>query len=230
MVHYILHSTYLACSLKFTGEITIPSLAKFNTRYHVAHNQTIHFITNNSSKSANFHVPWTKTTKEDGADIIVTARDNKFDSVEAIRRHLFTNAAVPGTFSLFAYIDIHGKPKHMVKKTFLDFCSDVWTKAAMNHVMGHSWRIGGVVALLLAGVDPNIVAGLGGWKSLAFLLYWRRMEDVIPLHIRKAYETESSVELGDIIKRFQKLHKITDKLIDSYIAGEDFLDANTSDI
>ena len=46
------------------------------------------------------------------------------------------------------------------------FCTDVWLKAALAHVLGHSFRIGDAVELLLAGVPPEIVAATGGWTSL----------------------------------------------------------------
>lgn len=41
----------------------------------------------------------------------------------------------------------------------------------MDHISGHSFRIGGAVELLLAGVPPEVVAATGNWTSLAFLLY-----------------------------------------------------------
>jgi hypothetical protein len=41
---------------------------------------------------------------------------------------------------------------------------------------------------LLAGVAPEVIAALGGWTSLAFLLYWRRVEEILPMNISKAYK------------------------------------------
>ena len=73
----------------------------------------------------------------------------------------------------------------MTKYKFMDFCSGVWSKAALAHVLGHSFRIGGAVELLLAGVPPEVVAATGGWTSLAFLLYWRRMEEIIRCALQK---------------------------------------------
>ena len=67
------------------------------------------------------------------------------------------------------------------KYRFMDFCTNVWSKAALAHVLGHSFHIGGAVELLLAGVPPKIIAATGGWTSLAFLLYWRRMEEILPM-------------------------------------------------
>lgn len=56
----------------------------------------------------------------------------------------------------------------MVKSSFLAFCNKVWTDKGLHKVHGHSFRIGGAVELLIAGVPPEIVAALGGWTSLAF--------------------------------------------------------------
>lgn len=161
---------------------------------------------------------------------MVTGRGDMFDGVDAMNQHLKANTSVPDSFSVFGYIDEKGKPQHMVKKVLTDFCSDIWEKAQLDRVTGHSFRIGGVVALLLAGVDPNIVAATGGWTSLAFLLYWRRTQDVIPIHIHKAYESQATISLDKVIKAFQKSTKISDRLIDSCIAGEEFAVDNLHDV
>ena len=44
---------------------------------------------------------------------------------------------------------------------------------------GHSFCIGGTTEWLLAGVSPETVAKIGRWTSLAFLLYWRHVSEVI---------------------------------------------------
>ncbi|KAJ3912030.1 hypothetical protein F5877DRAFT_72727, partial [Lentinula edodes] len=138
---------------------------------------------------------------------------------KALQRHQAKNADVPGDFSLFGYIDENGKPHHMVKKVFLNFCFDIWNRAELKIVFGHSFRIGGAVWLLLAGVPPEIVAATGGWTSLAFLLYWRRLESIIPQHITKAYEKSQWNTLCDKVDSFRKVNKISNKFIEACIAG-----------
>jgi hypothetical protein len=59
--------------------------------------------------------------------------------------------------------------------------------AMLAHILGHSFHIGSAVKLLLAGVPPEIVAATGRWTSLAFLLYWHRMEEILPMSTSKAY-------------------------------------------
>ncbi|KAJ3971831.1 hypothetical protein EV361DRAFT_909063 [Lentinula raphanica] len=82
----------------------------------------------------------------------------------------------------------------------------------MKHVLGHSFRIGGAVELLLAGVPPHVVAAIGGWSSLAFLVYWRRIEDIILSQMSDAYENDwDRIRLA--INNFQKENKISDSLI-----------------
>jgi hypothetical protein len=80
-----------------------------------------------------------------------------------------------------------GQPKILLKHEFLKFVMGIWSSAMLAHVLGHSFCIGGAVKLLLAGVPPEIIAATGGWTSLAFLLYWRRMEEILPMSTSKAY-------------------------------------------
>ncbi|KAJ7112550.1 hypothetical protein C8R44DRAFT_631816, partial [Mycena epipterygia] len=51
---------------------------------------------------------------------------------------------------------------------------DVVKSASLDLVFGHSYRIGGSLELLSAGVAPEVIMKLGGWSSLCFLIYWRR--------------------------------------------------------
>ena len=85
----------------------------------------------------------------------------------------------------------------------------------LAHVLGHSFRIGGAVELLLAGVPPEVVAATGGWTSLAFLLYWRRMEEVLPMSTSKAYKKAHIDDLAAIFEQFRINNKIPSALIDA---------------
>jgi hypothetical protein len=62
-------------------------------------------------------------------------------------------------------------------------------RAGLAHVFGHSYRIGGSVKLLLDGVEPEVIMKLGGWTSLCFLIYWRRLELVLSSRIAKAWDS-----------------------------------------
>ena len=70
-------------------------------------------------------------------------------------------------------------------------------------VHGHSFRIGGAVELLLAGVPPEVVAATGGWTSLAFLLYWRRLKEILPMSTAHAYKRSDIDRLSKILDNFR---------------------------
>jgi hypothetical protein len=106
-----------------------------------------------------------------------------------------------------------GGCKNLLKHDFLKFVTNIWKSAALAHVLGHSFRIGGAVELLLAGVPPEVVAATGGWTSLAFLLYWRRMDEILPMSTSKAYKKTHLDELASIFEHFRITNKIPLSLI-----------------
>ena len=193
------------------GETTIPSSNALDPKLHVLASSPVHFsTTSNGTRSATFRIPWTKTTREEGAQVILTARpDNLVCPVQALFNHCnIVNIDRPSGMSFFTYRSDSGAWTEMVKTTFLGFCDSIWKSAGLNHVLGHSFRIGGAVELLLAGVNPDVVAATGGWTSLAFLLYWRRMEDIIPLSTSRAYKKSHLDHLISIFEDFHLCHAI----------------------
>ncbi|KAH7868142.1 uncharacterized protein C8R40DRAFT_995890, partial [Lentinula edodes] len=170
------------------GELTIPSKSAFDPKFHVIRSGILSdFLLQSSRTRIKFHIPWTKSTKELGADVVASRQPTSLCPCKAFEQHWQMNAAVPEGSSLFSFIDKSGCSQHMTKSIFLKFVSDIWTRASMQHVLGHSFRIGGAVELLLAGVAPHVVAAIGGWTSLAFLIYWRRLEDIIISQVADAY-------------------------------------------
>jgi hypothetical protein len=75
----------------------------------------------------------------------------------------------------------------ITKDAFIKSSTQVFKAAGLERVFGHSYRIGGSLDLLLAGVAPEIIMKLGGWTSLCFLIYWRRLERIIPLALARAW-------------------------------------------
>jgi hypothetical protein len=56
----------------------------------------------------------------------------------------------------------------------------IWSKdPALGIMQGHGLRIGGLMHLLLSGVDPCIVMVVGRWLSSAFLLDWCKVEEIL---------------------------------------------------
>jgi hypothetical protein len=87
-------------------------------------------------------------------------------------------------------------------------CTQIWDAAGILRAFGHSFRIGGSTELLLAGIPPDIVAALGGWTSLAFLLYWRKIEHIVPMHIGKAYDKAKLDKVAKAFEAFCVVHNI----------------------
>jgi hypothetical protein len=167
--------------------------------------------------SVSFVLPWTKSTKELGATVILTARRNgdPLCLVIAFKNDLDINSSVPSTSTLFAYRSSSGDPKNLLKHEFLDFVTNIWSSAMLAHILGHSFRIGGAVELFLAGVPPEIVAATGGWTSLVFLLYWRRMDEILPMCTSKAYNQGHLDRLASILEQFRISNKIPSSLLNS---------------
>ena len=170
-------------------------------------------VLRDGTRSASFRIPWTKTTQEEGATVVLTGRHDQLCPCDALANHFCTNPDVPDSASLFAYQTTNDEWEHMTKHRFMLFCTDIWSKAALAHVLGHSFCIGGAVELLLAGVSPEIVAATGGWTSLAFLLYWRRMEEILPMNTSKAYQQSHITDLAEIFENFRVTHDIPSRLV-----------------
>ena len=62
------------------GELTVASIHLFDPSKHVCHSATVHFwsITQDGqlSESIHFHIPWTKSMKQEGADIVASSHDS----------------------------------------------------------------------------------------------------------------------------------------------------------
>jgi hypothetical protein len=138
---------------------------------------------------------------------------SKVCPVAALKNHITVNNSIPGSFALFAYKTNSGEPKNLTKQEFLSFVTNIWSAARLAHVLGHSFRIGGAVELLLAGVPPEVVAAIGGWTSLAFLLYWRHMEEILPMSTSKAYNKSHFDNLASIFEQFRINQNIPSNLI-----------------
>ena len=155
-----------------------------------------------------------KTTKELGASVVLMAWHNSpLCPVAALKNHIAINTSVPDNFALFAYMTSSGQPQNMLKHEFLNFVTGIWSSAMLAHILGHSFHIGGAVELLLAGVPPEVVAAISGWTSLAFLLYWCHMEEILPMSISKAYNKVHFDNLALIFEQFHISQKIPLSLI-----------------
>ncbi|KAJ3990598.1 hypothetical protein F5050DRAFT_1813839 [Lentinula boryana] len=206
------------------GELTVPSETGFNPKLHVTRLELPDsYILQNSMRRLKFHIPWTKTTRELGADIVASANAPAVCPCDAFLLHWEKNTAVPAGYPLFSYIDKDGNPKYLTKPKFLKTVMAIWNSVKMPNVLGHSFRIGGAVELLLAGVPPHVVAAIGGWESLAFLLYWRQIEDIVVSQTSDAYRKDWD-RIRHAMNDYQKQNNISNSLIDNCIQGIEPLD------
>jgi hypothetical protein len=195
----------------------VPSKWAFDPRFHVTRSATITKRTNrDNSTSLSFHVPWTKTTKEEGAVIILTAHDDDLCPMKALILHSSMNPDLPDYAPFFAFRSSSGFTIP-VKSSFLSLCSSIWLTAGLPPVHGHSFRIRGATELLMAGVAPEVVARQGGWTSLAFLLYWRKLEQILPMNITDAYKKKRLQELALEMDSFHSRNNISDTAVSSLV-------------
>ena len=195
------------------GELLPKYTNSFDTTFHVSRATRITFYTVNSRRVVSFHLPWTKTTGPKGFDCILTATGDEFCPVDTFSNHLSLNKL--GTFNeasstpLFAYQN-EGIFKTMDKKFFLSFTKSIFKSAGLELTHGHSYRIGGTLKLLLDGVPPETIMKIGSWSSLCFLIYWQRLEQIIPLAVTQSWDAN--------ISKFAKAHELNEDVEDMVFA------------
>jgi hypothetical protein len=193
------------------GELIIPSLGLFNPLKHVSRDiLPLHINTlENSTRSVSVHIPWTKTTKEVGVDISITAWPHRTCPLAALEHHLVVNASIPILSPLFSYQDtstVGWVP--LSRPVFLKRCSEVWEAQGFPALPGHAFRIGGATELLLEGIHPDVVATQGRWNSRSFLEYWRRIETILPLFISSSFNSQRITELDSAMNSFAQHHHL----------------------
>jgi len=187
-------------SCRRLGELTIRSLKKFTPEHDTCRSTRVSECVVNGREVVNFHIVWTKTTTILGGECVLTQTggdDADLCPVWAWHNHTSINHSPPPLTPIFAFREGDGW-RPLTKDLFLRTTSAIFKEAALETVFGHSYRIGGSVELLLAGVEPEAVMKLGGWTSLCFLIYWRRLEQILPGRITKAWDTR--------IRQFAAVH------------------------
>jgi hypothetical protein len=154
------------------GEITVPSLTSFDSSIHVTRNCGLQFSPSPPQPSclASFHLPWTKSTRSAGADISLTAVSGPTCLITALHHHLLSNSILPPYAHLFAFKTCDGFLS-MTKKSFLNWCSEIFSSAGLLSIHGHSFCIGGVTEHLHCGLSVDLLKIQGCWKSDVFQCY-----------------------------------------------------------
>lgn len=174
------------------GELLIRSIKKFSVEHDTIRSTRISRPVVNGRRTLNFHLRWTKTTGSIGGECIFTATEGDYADlcpVVAFDNHVNVNHSPGVDTQLFAYRKDAGSWSCLTKDDFLSTTAIIFAAASLENVFGHSYRIGGSLQLLLDGVEPEIIMKVGGWTSLCFLIYWRRLEQVIPLAISRAWDS-----------------------------------------
>ncbi|KAJ7747966.1 hypothetical protein DFH07DRAFT_802895 [Mycena maculata] len=126
-------------------------------------------------------LPYTKTKGNKGDDAMLCRQRSTSDPINAIEEHLKINS-IPPELPLFSHRNKGGDLICLTRKKLMLRCNAIWSRYGWPSCTGHSFRIGGTTELLLAGVNPDVVQAMGRWKSDAFLVYWRRLDILAPLH------------------------------------------------
>ncbi|GLB45561.1 hypothetical protein LshimejAT787_2400190 [Lyophyllum shimeji] len=168
------------------GELLLRSRSSFSPTRNVTRQANFSHSIVNGHHVISFHLPWTKTTGTRGGDCILTATNDMFCPVTAMLHHLSLNNITDPSAPLFAFRDgTSWSP--LTRDHFLKTTGNIYRSANLDAVLGHSYRIGGSLHLLMTGVAPEFIMKIGGWTSLCFLIYWRRLELVIPAAVTRAW-------------------------------------------
>ncbi|KAF9049601.1 hypothetical protein BDZ89DRAFT_1242709 [Hymenopellis radicata] len=187
-------ATLTWCSCSRLGEFLLSAGKQFDPKFHIHAACPRHFgISSNGHRWLNLFVPFTKTRRYKGDWISVTASNDEINAVSALENHLSINTPVPDS-PLFWYKDSDGRRMRLDKDIFMTRCNGIWALEELEAALGHSFRIGGTTHLLLLGVEPWIVMKQGRWSSKAFLLYWRKVEEILPLFIGDSMDKMSSIK------------------------------------
>lgn len=137
-------------------------------------------VPNTLGGSRGLHLPNTKTTGRNGANIHICSQVDVTCPNKALDRHIAKNKPPPH-YPLFCF-QSQGGYIALTKRRLLKWCNNIWSTYGLCTFTGHCFRIGGTTLLLLHGMNPSIVKAMGHWTSDSFLHYWRSLEVLAPLH------------------------------------------------
>lgn len=132
-----------------------------------------------------------------------------------MKNHLQVNGSDSDSGHLFSYRREDGSWTHLTKKVFLARCYGIWEEHRLLKVNGHSFRIGGATELLAGGMPPAVVASIGRWKSLSFLLYWRRNSEIISNSFSSSYDSSRIKAISASMDAFRVSENIPMSIVDA---------------
>lgn len=177
------------------GKLLPKSTNKFNLVHDTSRSTPISRSVVNGLRTISLHLPWTKTTGTKGGECHLTEiPGDPLCPIQALHNHLKVNHSPPPATPFFAFRSTSSSWITQLKQDFINWINLIFREHNLEHVFGHSFCIGGSLAYLLLGVKPEIIMKIGGWTSLCFLIYWRRLEQVIPVAITTAMESQSRMK------------------------------------
>ncbi|KAJ7270219.1 hypothetical protein C8J57DRAFT_1226877 [Mycena rebaudengoi] len=194
------------------GEMLPHSVAKFTTMRDTCRSARVSRSRVNGRSVLSIHLSWTKTMGITRGKCLLTevlGPDSELDPVRAWDAHIHINHSPPPNTPLFAFRSQSGW-RHLLKSPFLDFSASVYLATRLELVFGHSYRIGRSLELLSAGVVPEVIMKLGGWSSLCFLIYWRRLEKILALAITRAWDAR----IRDFVVAHGHQHNVESLVLD----------------
>jgi hypothetical protein len=115
-----------------------------------------------SGRLITIRLPWTKTTKSAGAEVLLQSQKSRTCPVLAMNRLTQTHKSIKDKLThLFAYPLGNSKWIPLTKQAFLARVNSVWKQSNLPKITGHCFRIGGTTELLRLGVAPEIVCVAG---------------------------------------------------------------------
>ncbi|CDO69280.1 hypothetical protein BN946_scf185042.g182 [Trametes cinnabarina] len=127
------------------GELVIPSRGCFDAVKHATADTEVRVRTLPSgAKYTAFHVPWTKTTKNAGADVILTGNPDPSDPITALSHHRILNASIPPGAPMFSFLtnDTEDGWAPMTRDWFLERCNEIWPQNSFSEErILTSWRL-----------------------------------------------------------------------------------------
>jgi hypothetical protein len=160
------------------GELLPPSQSSLDPKHLPRRSSWSH--SDNNTCSSEIQLPWTKTSRFDGATVFLLDQRDPLNATVALRNHFKASHLGPNAFLCQYSSGRH--TEFLCKEEFLKMCNAVWSTAGIPCITGHSFRIGGTTALLCSGVQPEIVKKMGHWSSDAFLQYWRSLGHLFAHH------------------------------------------------
>jgi hypothetical protein len=190
-------ATVLAClTIAFwgaarLGEVTVPNLKGFDPALHAKVSDIRHGVRDrNDLEETVIFIPWTKSSRERGENILWAKQDGSFDPHAALANHLAVNNPPPN-HHLFAF-----KRKDimwpMTRTIFLTRIAQIVKDNDLPKLPEHGIRVGATLEYLLRGIPFNVVKAKGRWQSKAFQGYLRKHTQIMAPYMQaqtKEFET-----------------------------------------